>query len=195
MNKKVLVSVVLTALLGSSVFAFDFFNYNPSVSEGDKIVNVGLGLGAKPANYKIGIPPIDVAFDVIKPVAAGDLTLPLSFGGEVAVSSFNTTFKGYDDNFNVTDVKYTWLSIYAFGRVAWHFDLGVDKLDVYTGTSLGLYYHRVSASSTQYDSEGGAAFGWSGFCGARYFFKDNMAGFIEGGAGAFYLKAGLSMKL
>lgn len=88
----------------------------------------------------------------------------------------------YEDNRN--NLNYLAQSGFRFSlalRATYHFDLAIDKTDVYAG--LAGVIHAGSVSAFRPDP---GIFG-----GIRYFFKDNIAAYAEVGYGLCILQGGL----
>jgi len=164
-----------------------------SFSKGDKIVNVGIGVGSYYGGdgYTSSIPPFTVSFEqgIIDGLLDGKASIGV--GGYLAYtankweSTYGSTTFGY---------KYSYFILGARGVFHYQF---VDKLDTYTGLMLG---YNVVSSSTFGDGMGGSSptasgIGYSAFIGARYHFSDKFAAFAEIGYGISALELGISFKL
>ena len=176
MKKRVLIIAMLMVLAVFTVSArgFNFFGFSPAAAKNGSVLDIGVG-------YGWGF-DVHAVYEVNVPISAGSLTLPFSFGG------------GVDLSFNHG------LNFSAVARAAWHFDAGfMDELDWYVGTSLGL----MGKQSYGYDNNYGTygyhmvlGFDGGGFFGARFFFTDSMAAFLEAGyTGLTYAKAGVTLAL
>lgn len=146
--------------------------------KGDKIFNLGLGLGSPywGSGYSSSLISPTVALEV----AVSD---ELSIGGTVAYSS---------SKINVYDWKYH--GYYIGGRGAYHFDISKQNIDLYAGAGLG--YIIVTVSS-KYSGGFGAAsgVGYTAFGGGRYYLNGKTAVYGELGYGSFsILNAGVSFK-
>jgi len=146
-----------------------------SYEQGSKVANLGIGLGG---GYGM---PISLSVDY-------GWKEKISLGGIVG---FSTT----TENLGFFDVSYTYIMVAARG--AYHFDLGVDKLDPYAGVLLG--YNNASVGFEPDPgppfnniSAGGAIYG--GFLGARYGLTDKIGAFGEVGYGMGSLTLGLTYK-
>lgn len=158
--------------------------------KGDKVLNLGLGLGTRfysGSGYTNKIPPVSASFEVGVKDNLFDEKSSLGIGGYIG-------YTGAKWEYNDWGYKYSDIIIGARGIL--HYQL-VEKLDTYTGILLG--YDIVSAkefgTSTGYDyssSTGGVT--WSWFVGGRYYFNDKFAGMLELGYGISYLNIGLSVK-
>lgn len=162
----------------------------PTFSKGDKVLNLGIGLGStlySGSFYKSQIPPLSASFEV----GVVDNILEkgvLGIGGYVGYSSYKYEYSGWG-------WKYSNIIIGARGN--FHYPL-VDKLDTYTGLLLG--YNIASSKefgnlTPGYDynaTSGGVVYAW--FVGARYYFKDSFAVMAELGYGITYLNLGIALK-
>ena len=181
--KKTIKSLVAVCML-TAVCAMT--SYGQNYQKGDKLLNVGIGLGGgvAPSGAK-GIPPVGLSFEV-------GATDKISVGGYAGYSSAKQTIAGWGGNW-----EYSYQYILVGARGSYHFDFGVDKLDPYVGAVLG--YNIASAkvtgapAGTPTASAGG--FLWGGHAGARYMFSEKIGAFGELGYGISYLTVGLAFKL
>jgi hypothetical protein len=181
-------------LLFAVVFAFGFFSaYAQEVKNGDKILNLGIGVGSGlgyGSGYKTTMPAISGSIEFIVKDDLFDNKGAIGVGGYVGYSSGKSeyTYTG-----GTWGWKYS--NLVLGGRGNLHYSL-VDKLDTYAGLMMGYW---VSSSTeygtiqTGYSAEGGG-FIWSGFVGARYFFSDSFAGMLELGSGIAYMNIGIALK-
>jgi hypothetical protein len=184
-------SLLLTALL-----SIGFLITNAQVAKGDKILNLGIGLGNalySGAGNKGTIPPISASLEVVIKDDLFDGKGALGVGGYLGYSSYKWEYSGFGSTYGW---KYSNIIIGPRGYL--HYKL-IEKLDTYAGALIG--YNIVSAKETgnsipgyNYSaSSGGVIF--SGFVGARYYFNDNLAGMVELGSGIAYLNLGVALKL
>ncbi|WP_128546567.1 hypothetical protein [Larkinella soli] len=173
--KKILSSlfVVVLMLIGTQSFA--------QYQKGDKLLNLGIGLGA----YYGGGVPIGAAFEV-------GVTDEISVGAQVDFYTWGYNFGGYK-------WRYTFLPIAVRGsyHVNELLNLGNEKLDLYAGLALGYYvssYSDNSGYSGFYDNAYGNKVLFGLHLGGRYYFKPNLAGFAELGYGVAPLKVGVTFK-
>lgn len=162
-------------------------------SKGDKIVNVGIGLGSYYGGdgYSSSIPPISASFE--KGIVDGllDGKASIGVGGYLAYTAnkWEATYGG-----STYGYKYSYFVLGARG--AFHYQF-VDKLDTYAGLMLG--YNVVGSSSfgngSGSSSPTASGFGYSAFLGARYHFSDKLAAFAEIGYGISALELGISFRL
>ncbi len=173
-----------------SFFFIQLAGQEPTFSKGDKVLNLGLGLGStlySGTYYKSQIPPLSASFEV----GVADNILEkgvIGVGGYIGYSSYKYKYSGWG-------WKYSNMIIGVRGN--FHYPL-VDKLDTYTGLLLGYNIASSKEFGTailgyDYDtSSGGPAYAW--FVGARYYFKDTFAVMAELGYGITYLNLGVSLK-
>jgi hypothetical protein len=182
---------VVTALLLSLPFLHaqeSMFNL------GDKVVSLGVGFGSTfyhGSYYSMGLPPISLSYeqavkdDVLEKGVIGVI-------GSVGVSSYK--------------YRYDWLGgSYGWNYTNFFFGVGgtfhypfLDKLDTYAGIMLG---YRVLTTKEYGDVPGGTysdasgGFQFAGFIGARYFFTEKFAAYLQLGYGISYINLGISIKL
>ena len=157
----------------------------PVFSKGDKVLNLGLGIGSTLYTgtfYSTTIPPITGFLEF----GVADNVLEK---GSIGVGPF-VGFAGYKYKFSVYDIKYTNILIGARG--SFHYPL-VKKLDTYTGLLLGyrILSHSGDYAGYNYSSSGIQA-AW--FLGGRYWFSNKVAGMLELGYGVAYLNIGVALK-
>lgn len=184
MKKSVLLLVV-------AVFTFtQLVAQEPTFEKGDKVLNLGIGFGSglyTGTYYKTSVPPISASLEF--GVADGVLEKgSIGVGPYLAYSSHKWEYSGWG-------WKYS--NIYIAARGVFHYPL-VDKLDTYTGLTLG---YNIATSSEYgnsvpgYDynsSSGGLLYAW--FVGARYYFSDSFGVMAELGVGIVYLNLGIALK-
>lgn len=180
MKKKIL--PVLLAIL----FAVAAEAQNTTFTEGDKVLNVGLGIGSTlytGSAYGSSIPPLSASleFNVVDEVF--DENSSIGVGGYLGYAGYNYNFGGADYGFN---------NIILGGRGALHYQF-IDKLDTYAGLLLG--YRVVNWNSNdQFGSAASGGFISSFFIGGRYYFNENIAGMLELGYGIAYLNIGVAFR-
>lgn len=148
-----------------------------SFSEGDLVLNAGIGLGS-----------------VYGWTGTGSLGLPIGAGVEYGVADLETGSIGVGGDFGF--VSSSFVTVYTFGaRGSYYFnellEIENEKVDLYGG--LGLYYRAWSWSGTTFSGFGGitAAF----HAGGRYYFAENIGGYAELGNNWGWLNVGLVFKL
>jgi hypothetical protein len=144
--------------------------------QGSLVANVGVGLGGG-----LGL-PISASVDY-------GFKEKISLGGFIGFSTEK-------EDLILFKARYTYFLIGA--RAAYHFDLGVDKLDPYAGAMLGY-----NAASLTLDPDPGPPFNniaagggviLGGFVGARYYVTDNIGAFAELGYGLGLATVGVAYK-
>lgn len=175
---KSLLTVVLLIVVGIGTA------YAQVYSKGDKLLNIGVGLGGGfgPSGSK-GIPPVGLSLEF-------GTTDKISLGGYAGYSSAEQDIWG--------NIKASYTYIVVGARGSYHFDLNVEKLDTYVGAMLG--YNIASSKVTGgawpagFDnSAGGIAY--SGHVGGRYYLGEKLGVFGELGYGVSYLTIGVAFKL
>ena len=162
-------------------------------SQGDKVINIGLGLGTtlySGTGYSSTIPPISLSAEFgVKDEFIGKANLGI--GGYLGIAGSEYKFSMLGSEYGW---KYTYIIVGARGVL--HYPL-VDKLDTYGGLQLG--YNVVSASEFGNVPNGISAssggVGFAGFIGARYYFTEKIGAMAELGYGISYLNIGLAIKL
>ncbi len=157
---------LLGLLLIGAVFIFNTPNANAQFKNGDKLLNLGLGLNS----YYSGGIPLGASLEV-------GITDEISVGG--GASFLSHTYFGND--------KFT--AIYIGGRGSYHVNeilkLNNEKMDLYAGAALG--YRSFSWSNDYIGGSLGGSYGsgiyFGGFIGGRYYFSEKMGAFLELGAG------------
>lgn len=160
-----------TFLLIAVAFGIAQFAHAQRHAEGDKNLNIGLGLGSQ---FGGGI-PIGASFEL-------GIKENISVGGYAGYAGYKETLPFFGD------VKYTYIIL--GGRGSYHFDLGPEALDPYAGVMLG--YNVASVDINGVNAGGGLLLG--GYLGARYAFSDKMGAFAELGYGIAWLQLGLNVK-
>lgn len=185
MRKKVFFTVALIcfALIADAQNTF---------KKGDKILNLGLGLGSTyytGGGYTSKIPPISASFEAGVIDNLFDEKSSLGVGGYIGYTAAK-----YDYG---TDYGWKYSNLIIGARGSLHYQL-VDKLDTYTGILLGYdiatskEYGSWLGTDNYNSSSSGAA--WSWFIGGRYYFNDKIAGMLELGYGIAYLNIGVGIK-
>ena len=161
-------------------------------ASGDKVVNLGIGLGSalySGAGNKSSIPPISISFE--KGIKDNVLEKGvIGVGGYLGYSSYKWEFNSYG---------YKISNIIIGARGNFHYPL-LDNFDTYIGILLG--YNIISAKEFGNLPYVGYYYGapkshviWSGYIGGRYYFSDKLAGLIELGSGISYLTLGVAIML
>lgn len=188
MTKKIIAFIlVITCGAVMSIQAQNLF------SKGDKVVNVGIGLGSYYGGdgYKSSIPPISASFE------QGIVDGLLDGKGSIGVGGYlGYTANKWETTVGSSSYGYKYSYIIIGARGAFHYQF-VDKLDTYAGLMLG--YNAVSSSAFGEDSNFGSptasGIGYSAFLGGRYHFSDKLAAFAEIGYGISALELGISFRL
>ncbi len=161
----------------------------PSFSMGEKVFNIGMGIGTNLYSgtyYNPVLPPICASLEV----AVKDHILERGVLGVGVFGSFSTyRFKFLNNGWKTSDVI-----IGARGN--FHYTL-IDKFDTYSGLMLGygIINYEFFGNFTEEDYTGGSnGLRWSWFLGARYYFREDLAFFAELGYGISYLNAGIAFR-
>lgn len=182
--KKLLVLFAIVILTAISTAAQE-----PSFVKGDKVVNVGVGLGSNlysGTDYYTLIPPISGSIEV-------GVADEIAEKGAIGVGGY-LGFSSYKYNYGGSGWKTSNIILGARGNFHYPF---VDKLDTYAGLMMG-YSILTNSYFGSYSEEdySGASSGlqWSLFIGARYYFKENIAAMAELGYGVSVLNIGIAFK-
>ncbi|HTX88321.1 MAG TPA: hypothetical protein VMC08_04975 [Bacteroidales bacterium] len=191
--------VIISLIAGSVFFLLTFSETQAQsrapvdpVSQGDWILNFGIGAGNPYFNNGYGFGPgFKVAFEgALWQVGPGVFTI----GGELGFSYFAYTYA------NILDVKYRehWINFMIGARSAYHYGFKVKGLDVYAGIPLGIGF---SAYHYDYYDESW----WHGyhpvfpyvgiFFGTSYFFNPVIGINAEIGYSATYAQIGMVFKI
>ncbi|MEE4287389.1 MAG: hypothetical protein V2I31_14650 [Mariniphaga sp.] len=177
-------SAILVFFLALSVKA-----QNTTFNEGDKVLNLGLGLGSTlytGSFYSTSVPPVSGSFEVGIKDELFDENSSLGVGGYLGYSSSN--YSGWGSNYGFSN-------FIIGGRGSLHYQF-IDKLDTYGGLMLGFRVVSWKSSSGNFDygSVAGSGIATAFYVGGRYYFTDNLAGMVELGYGIAYLNIGLALK-
>ena len=179
--KKLMLVLVILAVIGGAVFAFDPMSYPPPVEGGNIMVDAGIGLrGMGYSGSSWIIPPLFVQAEYALPVG-----VPISVGALFTIEKF-----GY--NWTPSD-KWTWTDITIAGRGNWHFGFDIDWLDFYAGISLGYTIDTFSSSGGSSWGTSYGGFFWSGQVGAHFYFTKMIGAMVEAGY-PYWIKAGVAIK-
>ena len=172
--KKVLMFLFLTCLFIAQVVAQD-----STFSKGDKVLNVGVGLGSLLGSaYTTSFPPISASLefgvaDVLKKGAIGIAPF-IGFG--------SYKYATYSRREN-----YTYIPLGVRG--VFHYPL-VKKLDTYAGLLFGYIF----VSGTHVGSAVASRGYGSVFIGGRYYFSEKFAAMLELGPETVPLHIGVAYK-
>lgn len=180
-------TLLLAAFLFSSLMMVNA--QSPSFQKGDKVVNLGLGVGGySPNGFKIRTPSLLASFEyalmdnIIEKGAIG-------VGGYAGYAHYSQ--KGY----YAGDEYWTVDRIFLGVRGAFHYPL-VDKLDTYGGLTLGItpriWKWNGEVNNTAHPKRKPVAADL--FAGGRYYISDKIAAMAEFALES-YLTIGISLKL
>ncbi len=167
----------ITLLAFAAIICFQTSSIAQSYQKGDKLLNLGIGLGT---------------------YGAGGLGLGGSFEFGIHDAISVGVLGGYSGRGDYLGSGARWSVITVGARGSYHFNellkLSDDKIDLYAG--LGLGYRNISwgYSGTTYSSNYGSGILLLGHIGGKYYFKPNVAAYAELGSGFGTLQAGISFK-
>lgn len=194
---KKLFVLVAVAAMATSAFAFDFMKSSKAVKNGDILAHVGIGyypyVTLKSDDTYV-IPPISAAVDYMLPIE-----LPISVGGLISYSGAGYSYSYTDsDGTMKTETKISNLVVGV--RANWHFDIGIDKIDAYSGILLGIdkLGSTITYSPQEYsdldEDYGTTGLAYGVQAGINYFINPKLAIFVEGGYGPAFFSVGATMK-
>jgi hypothetical protein len=167
---------------------------DPAFELDDIVANLGIGIGTSFYSglyYSPGIPPVSISLEkgIVDNVLENGV---IGVGGYLGYNSYR-----YRYDFLGADWGWNYSNIIVGATGSFHYPL-VDQLDTYAGILLG---YRILTSREFGDipgtetntASGGIAY--SGFVGARYYFNEKFAAFVQLGYGIAYLTFGVSVKL
>ena len=171
---KKMFAIALLAI--AAMFCFNSSSYAQSYQKGDKLLNIGLGLGT---------------------YGAGGVGLGGSFEYGIHDAISVGVLGGYSGRGNY--LGYGRWSVITFGaRGSYHFNellnLNDDKIDLYAGVGLGYRSITWNYSGSGYNDTWGSGILFLGHIGGKYYFKPNLGVFAELGSGFGTLQAGLAFK-
>jgi hypothetical protein len=151
-------------------------------SQGDKLINVGIGLNSY---YSGGIPfGASMEFGVTETISVGA----------------NVDYLSYTYNYGTLG-NYKFTALYFGGRGSYHFNelfnLNNEKVDLYGGAALGYrsFSWKDNFSNASLGDSYGSGVYFGIFVGGRYYFTNNVGGFAELGAiGSTNVRIGLAFK-
>ncbi len=192
---RVVVLSVLFAVLAPKVNAQAFANK-------DNVITLGFGVDPYYRNgynhgwgngYKYtGVGPIMLTYErgITELLGIGRLGV----GGSIGQSFY--TSKWYSGIYESTERT---SRTAVFGRCAYHFDFGIDKMDVYAGVGAGVYvynetYKTENPNDNYKSSRGNVGGGHYIFGGIRYYFTDAFGVYAEVGHGITAINGGFAFK-
>lgn len=132
----------------------------------------------------------------VGPIVAGyevGITEKLGIGRLGVGGIIGQSFSGY--KYNNGD-RTTWSRTSIVARCAYHFDFGIDKMDVYAGVGAGVHIYGAEKSNANgyILDDGHINPTHYVFAGIRYYFTDNFGVYAEAGHGLATLNGGLVFK-
>ena len=182
-------------LLLAIMFAIGFLRVDAqSVTKGDKVLNLGIGLGSpmySGSYYSMTVPPISASLEFVIKDDLFNNKGAIGIGGYVGYSANKSEYTYGSETYGW---KYSNLIIGPRGYLHYNF---LDKLDTYAGLMLGYWISSEKEYGTiqaGYDAGSWGGFISSFYIGGRYFFSDKFAGMLELGSGITYLNIGVALK-
>jgi Outer membrane protein beta-barrel domain len=173
MKKLLTLTFVVTALLFSSKVNAQAYK------EGDKLLNVGVGL----SSYYYGT-PFGVSYE-------SGINENISVGGQFDYNS------GSYGAYTLSDWKYT--AFYVGARGSYHLapllKLNDDKIDLYAGIGLGYQSFKWNDNGYGAGYSTGSGIFFNYFIGGKYYFTEKIGAFVElGYTGLSSSRLGLAVK-
>jgi hypothetical protein len=186
-SRRYATTLVLAAVLAGPASALDFTAAPPDA--GLVQVNLGAGFGL-PLAGGIIVPPLSVSVDF----SLGPVILGVQTG--LNVSRYYPAPQAFDDYY--WEYKAAAVAV----RLGCHPDLGIPNLDVYAVGALGYYFYSgeevrpADFPSLPPDAPADhSQFLYGGYLGARWFFREHIGVFLEGGYSFFTcVQGGLSFR-
>jgi hypothetical protein len=173
--KKLIIFLLLIGCLSVSVFAFDIMSYPPPVSNGDILIDAGVGLGIASYKGNLKIPPL------FAQVEYALSQVPISVGGAISFWQYGSP-------------NYTYNHFAILGRGNWHWGFDVDWLDLYSGLSLGYKAGwETDRSGPSPTTSRTGYFDWGLQFGAHFYFTPKIGAMVE--IGYPMMRLGLAFKL
>jgi hypothetical protein len=157
----------------------------PTFQKGDKVLNLGIGLGGySPSGYQVTTPSASTSFEVGITDNGPDKG-SFGIGGYLGYANYKENGSDY----------WTVNRILIAARGTFHYPF-VDKLDTYGGLTLGINARswKWNGSGIEPSHPSRSPIGGDIFVGGRYYFSDKFAAMGELSLGA-YLTLGISLKL
>jgi hypothetical protein len=168
--KKILASVFVVCFSLTHLWAQE-----STFNKGDKVANIGLGLGSTLGYGTTVLPPLSLSLEVGVVENIIDKGV-IGVGGYLGFSSYKS-------------LSYKLTNFVIGPRGTFHYPF-VDKLDTYAGLMIGYnLYHDNWDFGPDY---GGIVSSW--FIGGRYYFSENFAAMLELGYGVTNLNIGVALK-
>lgn len=167
------------------VFAISTSAQNTTFNEGDKVLNLGLGIGSTlytGSAFGSSIPPLSASLEFNVKDELFDEYSSIGVGGYLGYASYNYTLTGSDYGFS---------NFILGARGALHYQF-IEQLDTYAGLLLG--FNIVSWNADEFSSAASGGFLSAFYIGGRYYFNENIAGMLELGYGIAYLNIGVAFK-
>lgn len=154
-----------------------------SFEQGDKLLNVGLGIGNVLGSGSTVFPPTQVTFEY-------GVTESISVGGFIGYAANKVSY-GIPFTSDSDEIKTTFT--YFGARVSYHF-YNTEKIDVYGSGGLGYYTSSISDGDPDYYDIKLGGFAYDISIGGRYYFNEKIGMFTELGYGISILQFGLAAK-
>jgi hypothetical protein len=184
-HKIIIMKRIILPVLVAFLFAFTANSQNTTFVEGDKVLNVGLGIGSTlytGSAYGSSIPPLSASLEFNVVDELFDENSSIGVGGYLGFAAYNYTVAASDYGFS---------NFILGGRGALHYQF-IEQLDTYAGLLLG--YRIVNWNAGEFSAAASGGFISAFFIGGRYYFNDNIGAMLELGYGIAYLNIGVAIK-
>ncbi len=176
-------------ILLAILFAVSAKAQNTTFTEGDKVLNLGLGIGSTLYTggfYGSSIPPLSASLEFNVVDELFDESSSIGVGGYLGYAGYN--YKGFNSD-------YSFSNIILGARGAFHYQF-IEQLDTYAGLMLGynIVNWNTTASGFDFGTAASGGFISSFYIGGRYYFNENIAAMLELGYGIAYLNIGVAFK-
>lgn len=182
--KNIFLPILFTFLFVSSTEA-----QNTTFNEGDRVLNVGLGIGStlySGPGYASSIPPLSASLEFNVVDELFDENSSVGLGGYLGFAGYNYTDAGSESSFS---------NFILGARGAFHYQF-IEQLDTYLGLLLGYRIVNWNTTIPGLNTSSAASGGFLSafYVGGRYYFNENIAGMLELGYGVAYLNLGIAFK-
>ena len=155
---------------------------------------LNFGIGVDPFS-NIATPFLGYKYYNVGPIVVGyerGITEKLGIGRLGVGGVIGHSFQGGKNG----SYKTSWTRTTFIVRCAYHFDLGVEKMDLYAGLGAGTHVYSKHKSNDVVYATSSSSIGATHyvFAGIRYYFTSNLGVYAEAGDGLATLHGGLVLK-
>ncbi len=162
---------------------------NTTFNEGDKVANIGLGIGStlySGSSFGSVIPPLSASVEFNVADELFDEYSSVGVGGYLGFAGYNYT--GFE-----SDASFSNFLLGARGALHYQF---IEQLDTYAGLMLGyrVVDWNTNVSGINFGTAASNGFLSAFYIGGRYYFNENIAAMLELGYGIAYINIGVAFK-